>query len=145
MCDVCTCHLCVVPGVVAVNNTVQGMVSDQNTDFRKLTLVGGGILVHVGGGVALVDGLQITMSSVMAAGNTLNNNENEVRIIVKSGGILATVSSASDLVESGISVANMTVSNNTGTVVCSLWPPSMPGRASGTGTLVCVCVRAHVC
>lgn len=102
------CVLC----VCAVNNSVAGVLQDQNAAFRGLTLVGGGIFVHVGGTSAVTDA-RVSVMDVVAAGNHVGSQYN-----VNGGGVMTVISSGSEEVAmSSIDLTNVTVTNNTGTAM----------------------------
>jgi hypothetical protein len=88
-------------------------VSDQNQLFDGLSLVGGGMFVHIGGGVSPMVDVDITLSSIVSSGNTIVSEW--LDCLFSGGGIMAVISSGSNLTSSGISVLNVNVSNNTGT------------------------------
>ncbi len=98
-----------------MNNSVRGVVLNQNVEFEGLTLLGGGMFVHVGDGVSPMADVQITLASVTSSGNAIVNGYLKSKSSVSlGGGIMAVISSGSSLTASGISLIQVNVSNNIG-------------------------------
>jgi hypothetical protein len=94
-----------------------------------LGLLGGGRFVHIGGGVSPMVDVAITLSSIVSSGNTIVNGWPDGLSL--GGGLMAVISSGSNLTASGISVLNVSVSNNTGMAVL-LQPPGIDCRDERT-------------
>jgi hypothetical protein len=120
---VCVCVVLGTPFCVAVNNSVLGVVLNENVAFGGLALLGGGMFVHVGDGVSPMADVQITLASVTSSGNAIVNGK-LWRPFNRGGGggIMAVISSGSTLTASGISLNQVNVCNNTGTcsMICAL-------------------------
>jgi hypothetical protein len=92
---------------------------DLNVVFEGLTLLGGGMFVHVGNSGSPMAAVQITLASVTSSGNAIVNGYLKSPVS-RGGGLMAVISSGSNLTASSVSLAHVNVSNNTGTGMCAL-------------------------
>lgn len=102
-----------------------GNVSDPNYVFDGLRAGGGGVFLHLGGGMFPIGDIQIIVSSLECTGNTVINQY--LYGISGGGGIMASISSGSDLTMSSIDVTNLAVSDNIGG---KFWSP--PATVAGS-------------